>query len=167
MSITVTVEPSGAVPPEVDYRWDPDTDILIAQLRANGAAEGLSGSVEIEGADGSWIVLDVQSGHIKSVEVAVWPDVRKHSALQPPEAAFARVTVPARRGPAGLSALEEETPMAAESDATERIFHFRFGAPRASARAVRIARDIVLDVDARGTLAGLWLLNVPPFPADS
>jgi hypothetical protein len=30
---------------------------------------------------------------------------------------------------------------------------------------VRLARDLMLDVDASNHLAGLWLLNVPPFPA--
>jgi hypothetical protein len=29
---------------------------------------------------------------------------------------------------------------------------------------VRVARDIMLDVDDAGALAGVWLLNVPPLP---
>ena len=52
---------------------------------------------------------------------------------------------------------------AAESDRAERTIHFRVG-PRRPARAVRIARDVLLDVDARERIAGVWLLNVPPFP---
>jgi hypothetical protein len=123
--------------------------------------------VEIEGADGSWIVLDVQAGGIKGVEVAVWPDVRKLPALEPPaDAQYVRITVPARRSHAGISSLEEETPLSAETDTPERTFHFRLGAAR-GARAVRLARDILLDVDGGGAIVGLWLLNVPPFPAES
>jgi hypothetical protein len=29
---------------------------------------------------------------------------------------------------------------------------------------VRIARDILIDVDGRDRIAGVWLLAVPPFP---
>ena len=44
----------------------------------------MSGSVGLEGADGSWLILDVAAGRINGVEVAVWPDVRKLPALAPP-----------------------------------------------------------------------------------
>ena len=166
MSITVQIEPASGAPPEVEYRWDPDTDILTAHLKANGVAEGMSGSVEIEGADGSWIVLDVHAGRIRGVEVAVWPDVRKLPSLAPPaDAQYARITVPAKRAQTGIASLEEETPLSAEADAPERTFHFKLG-PARSARAVRLARDILLDVDGGGAIVGLWLLNVPPFPGE-
>jgi hypothetical protein len=52
----------------------------------------------------------------------------------------------------------------AEADREERTIHFRIGRPR-PVRAVRLARDILLEVDARDYLAGVWLLNVPPSPA--
>jgi hypothetical protein len=32
------------------------------------------------------------------------------------------------------------------------------------ARAIRFARDLLLELDERDRIAGLWLLNVPPFP---
>ena len=35
-----------------------------------------------------------------------------------------------------------------------------------AARTVRIARNVLLDLDEHEVLSGLWLLNVPPFPAD-
>jgi len=60
----------------VEYRWDADTDILTdAERRCPGT--GMSGSVEIEGSDGSWLIFDVSGGRIAGLEVAVWPDVRK------------------------------------------------------------------------------------------
>jgi hypothetical protein len=34
------------------------------------------------------------------------------------------------------------------------------------ARTVRIAQDILVDVDEHDTIKGIWLLNVPPFPGD-
>jgi hypothetical protein len=29
---------------------------------------------------------------------------------------------------------------------------------------VRVGRDLLLDVDPQSRIAGVWLLNVPPFP---
>ena len=84
MNIAVQLEPATESPAEVEYRWDPDTDILSAQLAPRADGEGLSGSVGLEGRDGSWLILDVAAGRINGVEVAVWPDVRKLPALEPP-----------------------------------------------------------------------------------
>ncbi len=166
MNIALQVEADGGAPPEVRYTWDPDTDILSARLHPSASGEGMSGSVEIGGADGSWLILDVAAGRINGVEVAVWPDVRKFSALHPPQSVQdAHVVVPSKRGKGDVAALQAEMPVAAESDSAERVFHFRLGKPR-EARAVRVARDLLLEVDDQSRLAGLWLLNVPPFPDD-
>ena len=59
--------------------------------------------------------------------------------------------------------MEVNTRLAAEADRAERTIHFRLGASRET-RTVRIARDILVDVDRRDRMAGLWLLDVPPFP---
>lgn len=167
MKIPIQVEPAADATPTVEYRWDPDTEILSAQLHprtADGA--GMSGSVEVEGADGSWIILDVSSGRINSVEVAVWPDVRMRNALKPPGSVVDGSVVLQSRKKAGITAMEVETPMLAESDEAERIFHFTLGSPKKT-RTVRFARDLLVDVDASNHLAGLWLLNVPPFPSQT
>lgn len=196
MRLPVQVEPSADAPPDVDYRWDADTDILSARVRfigelpagialamASGAPASdaevlpssfgteppLSGAVELEGRDGSWIVLDVEAGHLAGIEVAVWPNVRRLVGLMPPvQVENARVRVRGQkrrtaRGEPGTSALEVTTHLTAEADPQERIIHFRLG-PRRQARSVRLGRDLLVDVDARGHLAGLWLLNVPPVP---
>jgi hypothetical protein len=163
MTISVQLEPAAGAPAAVEYRWDPDTDILTAQLPA-APVDGPSGSVELEGPDGSWVVLEVTAGCIHGVEVAVWPDVRKVPTLTPPaEAEFATVRVPTRRSQEGPSALEVDTALIAEADHAERTIHFRLGQTR-QARTVRLARDLLLDLDAQQRIAGLWLLNVPPFP---
>ena len=175
MDIAVRIEPNGHQPlPEVRYRWDADTDILCATLRRRAGrgtavaersepADSSAESVEVEGRDGSWLVLDVAAGAIEGVEIAVWPDLRRRSALAAPrEVEDARVLLPRRDGPAD-DAYEVTTALAAESDDGERTIHFTLGARRPS-RAVRIARDIVLDIDGQSRLAGLWLLNVPPCP---
>jgi hypothetical protein len=60
--------------------------------------------------------------------------------------------------------MEVEAPMRAEADDAERIVYFRIG-DRREARSIRFGSDLLLDVDRQDRLAGLWLLNVPPFPA--
>lgn len=166
MNIPVRVEPSTKVAPDVVYRWDTDTDILTAHLRRPDDTGGMSGSVDLEGSDGSWLILDVAGGRISGVEVAVWPTVRKRSELTPPhDVQDASVLVTADSAPR-VDALEVETSMTADSDREERTIHFRLGQIR-SARTVRIGQDVLLDIDERNRLAGVWLLAVPPFPEDS
>src|SRR5207248_6092592 len=166
VSIAVRIEPAPDLRGEVEYRWDPDTDILTANLRGQAPGTGASGSVEIEGRDGSWLVLDVEAGRIHGVEVAVWPDVRKRSALRPPaDIVDAHVSIPSPDDSGGVAALEMNTALAAESDDAERTIHFTLGKYRET-RTVRIAREILLDLDTRDRIAGVWLLDVPPFPAD-
>ncbi len=166
VNIPVRVEPwtGGGSPAPVDYRWDEDTDILTAQVESGGVAGSRSQSVDVEGSDGSWLILDVADERIRGLEVAVWPTVRKRADLKPPESVEpARVKVGRRDTPAPLSAVEVDTPVAAEADHAERTIHFRLG-PGRQVRTVRIARDMLLDIDSRDRLAGVWLLEVPPFP---
>jgi hypothetical protein len=166
VKIPVRVEPAAGAAPAVEYRWDADTEILSAQLKPRSSGKGMSGSVELEGSDGSWLILDVSSGHINGVEVAVWPEVRMRSSLKPPGTVEdATVVVPARNSQPDVASLEVETPMMAEADEAERIFHFILGKSRPT-RTVRFARDLMVDVDGSNNLAGVWLLNVPPFPAN-
>ena len=167
MKIPIQVEPSPAAgtAPAVEYRWDRDTEILSAQLNPRSQGKGMSGSVELEGADGSWLILDVAAGQINGVEVAVWPDVQKRRSLQPPGTVEdAHVMVREGNASSDVAALEVETPMLVEADEAERVFHFVLG-KRRQTRTVRFARDLLVDLDGANNLAGLWLLNVPPFPA--
>jgi hypothetical protein len=164
MSVAVQLEPALSSPPAVDYRWDADTDILTARLRGSRGGAGMSGSVELEGADGSWLILDVAAGSIDGIEVAVWPDVHKRATLAPPAAEDVRVVVPSSNGDSGVSSLEVETRLLAESDDSERVIHFRVG-PVRQVRTIRLGSDLLLDVDPQSRIAGVWLLNVPPFPA--
>lgn len=165
MNIPIRVEPAGDTAPTVEYRWDPDTEILSAQVSPRVAGEGMSGSVELEGSDGSWLILDVNGGRIHGVEVAVWPEVHMRGALKPPaNVEEGRVLVPARRSQQDVASLEVETALRAEADSDETVFHFSLGKTRQT-RAIRLARDLLLEVDSANNLAGLWLLNVPPFRA--
>jgi len=161
VNIPVRIEPWTGAPAPVDYRWDEDTDILTAKVE--DAAGGRTLSVDVEGTDGSWLILDVSDERIRGVEVAVWPTVRKLADLKPPAALESVRVKVGRDGVPGVAAVEVDTPVAAESDDDERTIHFRLG-PGRQVRTVRIARDMLLDIDTRDRLAGVWLLEVPPFP---
>jgi hypothetical protein len=166
LNIPVRIQPGVASPGPVEYRWDPDTDILTAHLEHSGPADGPSGSVDIEGTDGSWLIFDVAGGSIRGVEVAVWPPVRKRTLLAPPgEVEDVAVTIGRATDGDNISALEVNTALAAEADPAERTIHFKLG-PSRTTRTVRIAKDVLLDIDGKDGLAGVWLLDVPPFPEE-
>lgn len=165
MNIAVQLEPSVGPPPAVEYRWDTDTDILSARLDAPVEGTGPSGSLELTGTDGTWIIFDVVKGRILGLEVAVWPEVHKRATLAPPtDVQDAHVLIPLRASQPGAVLLEVETPLLAESDDAEQLIYFRIGLKR-DVHTVRLGRDLLLDLDPQSRVAGLWLLNVPPFPS--
>lgn len=166
MSLDVRMEevPESELPP-VEYRWDADTEILCAVLRPVGVSEGVSGSMDIEGADGAWLTLELSAGRLAAIEVAVWPDVQSVESLTPPvPVGSARLRVPSSATEAAVEALEVDTLIRAVADRAERTIHFRIG-PQRSSRALRVARDLLVEIDSRSRIAGLWFLNVPPSPA--
>jgi hypothetical protein len=167
LKIAVQLQPANGSEQKVEYTWDPDTDILSAQLSPKATGDGMSGSVGLEGSDGSWLILDVAAGCINGVEIAVWPDVRRMPSLSMPSVIEdAHVVVPARRSQPDIASLETTTRLIAEADADQRNYHFRLGKPKGG-KTVRVARDLLLDVDEKSQISGLWLLNVPPCPAQS
>jgi hypothetical protein len=167
VKIAVQLDPpkTSGTPIEVAYKWDSDTDILSAQLTPATPSEGMSGSVGVEGADGSWLILDVASGRINGVEIAVWPEIRKLPSLSPPSTIEdAHVSIPARRSQPNIASMETVTRLVAETDPAGKTYHFRLGKPKLC-RTIRLAKDVLLDVDDKSQISGLWLLNVPPSPA--
>jgi hypothetical protein len=104
--------------------------------------------VDIEGADGAWITLELTDGRLGSVEIAVWPDVRTVATLPEPKSARpARIRVPTRHSQPGLAALEVDTAIQAVADKAERTIHFRIGAARPTS-VLRVATDLLLELDA-------------------
>jgi hypothetical protein len=159
------VERAGRIP-HISYKWDAETDILTGAIKSGRKkAGGLTGSVELEGSDGSFILLDVAGGVICGVEVVVWPDVRTASLAVPSGVEEGDVTLPTRRSQPSVAAVEVDTALAIETNAAESVFHVRLG-PARKARTVRVADGLLVEVDEQEELAGLWLLDVPPFPAD-
>ena len=168
-SVSFAVEPNAGTPDPVKYRWDADTEILSASVVDRRGGGSVATAVELEGNDGSWVTLELRAGRFCGIEVAVWPPVKARSVLAPPtETLPAHVVIPivTSAGAAAVGDLEVDTLLSAESDRMERTFHLRVGPPR-RARAVRVGRDILMELDDADQLAGLWLLNVPPVPIPS
>ena len=56
-----------------------------------------------------------------------------------------------------------ETALTVEKNPSESVFHLRVGRSR-PASVVRVADLLLVEVDKQARLAGLWFLEVPPFP---
>jgi hypothetical protein len=110
-------------------------------------------------------VIDVAGGVVRGVDIVTWPDdIRTVETLAPPETVQdGRVVFPSRRSQPGIAAVEVDTALIMERNPAESLFHIRVGRPR-PAIAVRIADFLLVEVDKQARLAGLWLLEVPPFP---
>lgn len=160
------VDKKGRVP-HIAWRWDPETDILTGAVKRSAAkgTPGLNGSVELEGGDGSFVLLDVAGGAIRGVEVVVWPDVRTVPDLAAPsDARHGDVELPGRRSQPSVAAVEVDASLAIDTNSSESVFHVRVG-PSRSVTPIQVADGLVVEVDEHEELAGLWLTEVPAFPA--
>jgi hypothetical protein len=165
MHFEARIEPLNGKLPKVSYRWDPETDILTVACKGVPKGNGMNGTVDLEGGDGSFVVIDVAGGALRGVDVVTWPDdVRTVASLQPPEASKeGQVTFPDRRSQPGIAAVEVDTALTVDKNQNESVFHIRVGRQRA-ATIVRVADHMLVEMDKQSRLAGLWLLEVPPFP---
>ncbi len=165
MYFEARIEPLNGKLPKVSYRWDPETDILTVACKGVPKGNGMNGTVDLEGGDGSFVVIDVAGGALRGVDVVTWPeDVRTLASLEPPEAnKEGQVTFPDRRSQPGVAAVELDTPLTMDKNQSESVFHLRIGRQRA-ATVVRVADHLLVELDKQSRLAGFWLLEVPPFP---
>jgi hypothetical protein len=165
MYFEARIEPLNGKLPKVSYRWDPETDILTVSCKGVPKGNGMNGTVDLEGGDGSFVVIDVAGGALRGVDVVTWPeDVRTVAALEPPAATKeGQVTFPDRRSQPGVAAVELDTPLTMDKNPSESVFHLRVGRQKA-ATVVRVADHLLVELDKQSRLAGLWLLEVPPFP---
>lgn len=165
MKFETRIEPLDGKLPKVSYRWDAETDILSVACKGVARGNGLNGTVDLEGNDGSFVVLDVAGGCLRGLDVVTWPEeIRTLDALTgPAPAREARVVFPGRESQPGVAAVEVETGLTVEKNPAESVFHIRVGAKRPTT-VVRVADHLLVEVDKQARLAGLWLLEVPPFP---
>ena len=165
MHFEARIEPLNGKLPKVTYRWDPETDILTAACKGGPKGNGMNGTVDLEGGDGSFVVIDVAGGALRGLDVVNWPeDVRTVTSLAPPQAnKEGQVTFPDRRSQTGVAAIELDTALTVDKNASESVFHIRVGRQR-PATVVRVADHLLVELDKQSRIAGLWLLEVPPFP---
>ncbi len=165
MQFQTKIEPLEGKLPKVSYRWDPETDILSAACKGVPKASGMDGSVDLEGSDGSFVLLDVAGGLLRGLDVVTWPDdIRTVDGLIAPTGAQdARVLFPSRRSQPSVAEVEVDTALTVEKNPAESVFHIRVGRSRPTSIA-RIADLLLVEVDKQSHLAGIWLLDVPPFP---
>src|SRR5437660_1593794 len=134
------IEPLDGKLPKVTYHWDPETDILSVACKGTGKATSFNGTVDLEGNDGSFVVIDVASGCLRGVDVVTWPDdIRTHEQLAAPAPAKdARVVFPTRKAQPAVAAVEVDTPLTVEKNQAESVLHIRVGRQR-PATVVRVA----------------------------
>lgn len=160
---------AGVVPlkgklPSVTFKWDPETEILSGQFKGGGEADGLTGTVELEGVDGSFAVLDVVGGRLRGLEVVVWPETQSVPGLTAPSATErGHLVLPSRASQPGIAAVEVDTYMMADKSPDDSVIHLRVG-PQRRVKLVQVADHLMLELDDKGEIAGFWLLAVPPFP---
>jgi hypothetical protein len=164
VAVDAKVETLDGKLPAITWRWDAETEILSGQFKTPKRASGLTGSVELEGAEGSFVLLDVASGVVRGLEIVVWPETTVVEGLTPPAAASrGRLLMPSRPSQPGIAAVEVDTLLSVEKRPDESVIHLRVG-PRRQVNVVQLADGLMLEVDGNRNIAGLWLLNVPPFP---
>jgi hypothetical protein len=166
MHFEARIEPLNGKLPKVTYRWDPETDILTVACKGGvPKGNGMNGTVDLEGGDGSFVVIDVAGGALRGVDVVTWPDdVRTVASLEPPAASKdGQVTFPDRRSQPGIAAVEVDTSLTVDKNQSESVFHIRVGSKRPGT-VVRVADHMLVEVDKQSRISGLWLLEVPPFP---
>ena len=163
MSMDARIEPLSGTLPSVNWRWDPETDILSGAFKGNRKSGGLTGSVELTDAEGSVAVLDVNNGVICGLDVVVWPEVISVAELKvPAKLTDGRVVLPAGPSRPGIASVEVDTTLSVHTNATESVFHLQIG-PKRPVEGVRAADNFYVEVDQHGGLAGFWLTNVPAF----
>ncbi|HEY6807179.1 MAG TPA: hypothetical protein VI160_00210 [Gemmatimonadales bacterium] len=165
MAFETKIEALDGKLPKVSYRWDPETDILTVSCKGAGKASGMNGTVDLEGDDGSFVVIDVAAGALRGLDVVTWPDdIVTVNAIKIPEPSKdGTVVFPSRKSQPGVSAVEVDTALTMEKNDAESVFHLRVGKSRA-ASVVRVGDHLLVEVDKQSRLAGIWLLDVPPFP---
>lgn len=161
MALEVHVVPHVGPLPHIAWQRDLETGILAGSFIVPPNDDAFTGSVELTDEDGSIVVLDVVSGVVCGLDVVMWPELVELPGLAAPvEAREGQVLVPSRAARRGATVLEFDAALAASTDPAARTIHLRFGARRA-VEPIRVADRMLLEVDAAGRLAGVWLQDLP------
>lgn len=155
------VEPVTSLP-VLTWRWDAETDILSGSFRG-GESSHMDGTIELNDVEGAIAVLDVADGAVTGLDIVVWPEVATLRTLMLPTTVDSGRLVLGGVPSARTASFEIESPLSMRTNAGENLYHLRLGEQRV-ARTVRVADQLLVELDPDGALAGCWLIGVPPFP---
>lgn len=163
-AVAASVRPAPFEGVPVSYQWDAATGILSCRVGHLVPAGSPSAQFAMAGRDGAWVTLELAGDRLVGLDVVVWPTVRSVPGLVPPVLEPTALSWRRLASAPGVRALS--APLVADV-ATERGLVRLRVAGRRVVRTVREARDLCIDLDATGSFAGIWLLNVPPCPEGS
>lgn len=166
MTLDTRIDPLSGKLPTIAWQWDAETDILAGSFKGKEKGTGLTGTVELTDEEGSIAVVDVAAGVVRGLDVVVWPEVSTVPGLAAPTAAReGRVIIPSRPSQPGIASVEIDTTLSVSTNPGETVFHLRIGTRR-DVEVIRIADNLLVEVDSKRRIAGFWLVNVPAFPAE-
>ncbi|MGH7658637.1 MAG: hypothetical protein ACREL6_10425 [Gemmatimonadales bacterium] len=171
-SLEAQVEPLDGPLPVINWRWDPETDILSGAFRREDIEQtGFHGMIELTNPGGAVIVLDLGRGVLGGLDVVVWPEVVARPDLVPPAAGLdGQIMLPVRAPQRGPESREVETPISVAANPRQTMFHISLGdatTPGSPAdRIIRVAERFLVELDSMQRLIGFWLLEVEAFPLE-
>ncbi len=164
MTIATHVLPIDGELPQVGFHWDSKTGILAGTILDSRDRETNSRTVELGGSLGSYVSLNLVNDVLAGVEVVVWPKGDTVDDLEIPDAGRHGQLKVSAAGPGDQPAVVEfQAPITCTRAADESRLHLVLGSPE-SVEVVALADKLLAELDLSGQLAGLWLVDVPPFP---
>ncbi len=162
IGVEAQVKPCPTDLAAIPFQWDLETEILAGSLDALVSSATSHCTVELEDLLGAVVSLDAADGYLCGIEIVVWPksdivpdirapDVTQHAGLFLPIATDTELPI-----------LEVDTSLECELAPDESVIHLIIGKTE-PVQTIAIAKNFLVDLDASRTLAGAWLLNVPPF----
>lgn len=164
MTIPIQVLPLEGELPRADFHWDSKTEMLASTIIYGEPAGSDFRTLELGGAHGSYVSLNLVNGLLTGIEIVVWPQGEIVDELSTPSAARNGQLKVDLSGHGNTAAVVElDGPLSCLRTADESRVHLSFQR-EVSTEVVALAHNLMADVDDRDRLAGLWLVDVPPFP---
>jgi hypothetical protein len=165
VGIQAHVKPNGESDlASIAFHWDSETEILAGSIAELAAAARTACTVELEDSNGAVVSLDVAEGLLCGVEIVVWPASEVIPNIRAPDPIQNGSVFLPTAADDDLPVVEIDTALGCELAPDESVIHLMVGTKKAH-HAVAVAKNFLVDLDADGSIAGLWLLNVPPFAA--
>jgi hypothetical protein len=164
MTLATQIAPLQDQLPQMEFHWDFDTEILTGKLAAGLPYPAQPQAIELGDAGGSFVTLSLDGSMLAGLEVVVWPEYKTSTALTPPRPEReGRLEIQLDEAAQKAGVVELKVELSCEKNGDESTIHLVVGDPRA-VDSVTLAENLLAEVDAKGRLAGFWLLAVPPFP---